>query len=237
MRLIVEPDAEAVARKGAHLVADFLAGNPEAVFAFPTGRTPLDMYDELVQKHRRGDSNWARVRLFSLDEYVGVPPTSPLSFHCYLWTHLASHVNICRENVHLHTSSPTDLTCRQYEENIREAGGIDLLVAGVGGNGHIAFNEPGSPFDSRTRIVDLSEHTLETMRATFGQQQLPRRAVTLGIGTILEVKRILLLAAGESKKAAVRGLIQGEVSQANPVSALWHHEDLTVILDAAAGGN
>src|SRR5262249_46220172 len=154
----------------------------------PTGRTPLDMYDELVQKHRTGASNWARARVFSLDEYVGVPPTSPLSFHCYLWTHLLSHVNICPENVHLHTSSPSDETCRQYEKKIHEAGGIDLLVAGVGGNGHVAFNEPGSSFDSPTRIVDLSEHTLGTMTATFGRRQLPKRAVTLGIGTILEAK-------------------------------------------------
>src|SRR5262245_9504065 len=167
MRLHVEPGAEALARKAARLVAGSISANPEIVLALPTGRSPLCMYAELVRIHRAEGLDFSRVRAFSLDEYLGVPATDPRSFHCYLWTHLLGQVNIRPENVRLSSGEADDAFCRQYEEDIRASGGMDLLIAGVGVNGHIAFNEPGCAFNSRTRIVELADSTIEHLRPAF----------------------------------------------------------------------
>jgi len=234
MRLILKPDGKAVALEAARIVADTISTILDVAIGLPTGRTPVGMYDELVRLHREARLDFSRVRIFTLDEYIGIPQNDPRSFYSYMWTRLLGRANVTPENIHLHSSTATQASCSQYEADIRAAGGIELLVAGVGRNGHIAFNEPGSPLDSRTRLVDLAQSTLEGMRDEFGDQEQPKQAVTIGIGTILEARRVLLLVAGESKKAALSGLIHGPIQACNPVSALRTHSNLTVIADPAA---
>jgi glucosamine-6-phosphate deaminase len=232
MRVFIEPDAATLSLNAARIVADTLSTQPDAVLALPTGRTPLGLYAELV----RINLNFSRARIFNLDEYLGVPSNNPRSFNSYLWTHLLSHVNVQRQNIYLLPSTANEDTCAAYEAEIRRAGGIDLLIAGVGTNGHIAFNEPGSPLDSRTRIVSLAPSTMANMRAVFPNDPIPNRAVTMGIGTILEARKILVLASGLSKKPALAGLLNGPVTTDNPISAVRLHADVTVISDQQAMG-
>ena len=165
--------------------------------------------ESLVRMHHENHLDFSRSRIFSLDEYIGVPPTDVRSFHSYLREQFLSRVNVLPGNVHLLPSSADDNDCRDYETAIREAGGIDLLIAGVGTNGHIAFNEPGSALDSRTRIVELEQATLAGMRAVFGDDDMPTHAVTVGLATILEARKILVLASGQTKRNALAGLLRG----------------------------
>jgi glucosamine-6-phosphate deaminase len=225
MRVLPEPPCS-LAREASRFIANAVSAKPELTLALPTGRTPLGMYSELVRSHWDDGLDFSRVRIFNLDEYVGLSSSDERSFTHYLWTHFLHHVNVRPENVHLISTN----ACDSYEDEIRAAGGIDLLIAGIGSNGHIAFNEPGAPFDSRTRIVDLAESTIERMRAVFPSNELPTRAATVGIATILEARRILVLAAGDAKKRAVSAMIRGPISADNPASVLRLHPDVTVIV-------
>jgi glucosamine-6-phosphate deaminase len=236
MRVHIEPDAGSLGRRAAGFVADFLLTTPKAVLALPTGRTPVGMYRELVGRHQNGGLDFSRARIFSLDEYKGVPPNDDRSFDHFLREHLLSRVNVLPENVHLLSSAADGIACQEYETEIRKAGGIDLLIAGVGTNGHIAFNEPGTPPNSRTRVVDLAQSTVANMRSVFGEDEVPTRAVTMGLGTILEARKILVLAAGQAKRKALAGLLSGPVTMENPISAVRLHPDATVIADQEAAG-
>ena len=234
MRVHEEPDRSALSRRAATVVAELVLARPDIVLALPTGRTPLGLYQELVRKHRDDGLDFSRSRIFSLDEYIGVPRKDDRSFQHYLGENFLSHVNVLPNNVHLLSSTADGDECRRYETEIRAVGGIDLLIAGVGTNGHIAFNEPGAPLDSRTRIVELALSTKTNMQAVFGSDEMPTRAVTMGIGTILEAKKILVLASGRTKEKALSGLLHGPVTRENPVSALRKHGDVTVIVDQEA---
>jgi len=234
MRVFIEPDQDALARRAAGCVADVLLAAPGAVLALPTGRTPLGLYRELVRMHHETLLDFSATRVFSLDEYIGVPPTDVRSFHSYLREQFLSRVNVVPDNVYLLPSSADDNDCQDYETAIRDAGGIDLLIAGVGTNGHIAFNEPGAALDSRTRIVKLAQSTLAGMQAVFAPDQMPTNAVTMGLATILEARRILVLASGQAKRKALAGLLRGSVTAENPVSAVRLHADATVVADRDA---
>jgi len=235
MRVHVVLDAEALARRAAEFVAEVLIAKPNAVLALPTGRTPLGMYRELARKHLEG-LDFSRTRIFSLDEYKGVSPKDERSFDHYLREHFLARVNVLPGNVRLLSSAADGSACTEYETEIRNAGGIDLLIAGVGTNGHIAFNEPGTSLQSRTRIVDLAQSTLANMRMVFGADELPTQAVTMGLGTILEARKILVLASGESKQRALARLLDGPVATENPISAVRLHADATVMADKSAMG-
>jgi glucosamine-6-phosphate deaminase len=234
MRVLVEPDIENLSRKAAEVVAQFLLVQPNATLALPTGRTPVGLYRELVRMHREEKLDFSRTTTFNLDEYIGVPPSDQRSFNHYLRRHFLSQVNIRSENVHLQSSTADNAVCADYERKIHADGGIDLLMAGVGTNGHVAFNEPGSALDSRTRIVALAESTRSNMLAVFRPDEMPTHAATIGIGTILEARRILVLATGHTKQRALAGLLHGPVTTGNPVSALRLHDDITVIADREA---
>jgi glucosamine-6-phosphate deaminase len=236
MRVLVAPDVPTLALEAATFVAQVVSSNPTAVLALPTGRTPIGLYRELVRMHRDENLDFSRAQVFNLDEYRGISPTDPRSFDAYLRHHFLSHVNVLPENVHLLSSTADDTACKRYESDIKAAGGIDLLIAGVGTNGHIAFNEPGAALDSRTRIVKLADSTLANMRAVFSPDEMQTHAVTMGIGTILEARKILVLASGETKERALAGLLNGPVTTDNPISAVRLHADVTVIADREASG-
>ncbi len=238
MRVLVTPDYRTLSRQAAEIIADAVRFEPRLTLGLPTGSTPLGMYEELVRKHSDENLDFSRVKTFNLDEYIGLAPGHPSSYHTYMHLHFFDHVRIPIKHIHIPDGAPgidTDRESIRYEQAIQQAGGIDLLVVGIGSNGHIAFNEPGSSFASRTRIVDLARETRANAGRYFASEdEVPRRAITVGIGTILESRRILLLASGSGKSDAVARALQGPVSEDMPASALQGHSDVTAILDAAA---
>jgi glucosamine-6-phosphate deaminase len=226
MRVIVLPDYETLSRHAARIVADAVRLKPELRLALPTGNTPLGMYHELARFYRDEHLDFSKVQTFNLDEYAGLPAGHPRSYRTYMQIHFISRVNVSEENVHI--PGPEAVA---FEDAIQAAGGLDLLIAGIGSNGHIAFNEPGSPFDSRTREVALAPETRANAAKHFGGELLvPRRAVTMGIGTMLEARRIVLLAHGAGKAAALDRALHGPISIESPASALRLHPNVTVLL-------
>ena len=235
MNVRIKADLAEVSREAADFVAGAIRRRPNLSLALPTGRTPLGMYEELVRMHREEHLDFSNVRFFSLDEYVGLPESDPRSFRSYLWSRLFQLTNSRRENITLAPSAGDD-DVDAYEQAILRAGGLDLLIAGLGANGHIAFNEPGSRFDSRTRVVSLADSTLDGMRNNFEEGELPRQAVTVGIGTILEVRGVLLLVSGNAKKDALSRVLHGPIQESVPGSALRLHSNVTVVADRVAAG-
>lgn len=238
MRVLVAPDYRTLSQQAADFAAEAVRVKPDLTLGLPTGRTPLGMYAELVRKHREDGLGFSSVRTFNLDEYIGLSPEHPQSYHAYMRDHFFNHVNVPGPNIDIPNGAPnidSEAESARYEDAIRGAGGIDLLVVGVGTNGHIAFNEPGSSLTSRTRVVTLAPETLANARQYFAiGVEVPQSAITMGIGTILEARRILLLASGHGKAEAVRRALQGPVSESLPASALQLHPDVTAILDKAA---
>ena len=239
MRVLVTPDYRTLSQTAADLLIKALRMKPDLKVGLPTGNTPLGMYEVLVKSHRDEHLDFSQMRTFNLDEYLGLLPDHPRSYHSYMQQHFFDHVNVAPTNIHIPDGSPgndADAESLRYEKSIENAGGIDVLIVGIGANGHIAFNEPGSAFDSRTRAVDLAPETIRNARQHFGGQPVPARAITMGVGTILEARRILLLAAGASKAAAVERALRGPVSASVPASALQMHPHVIAIVDEAANG-
>jgi glucosamine-6-phosphate deaminase len=235
VRIEIFDTYEAMSLRAAGLVADLIRRRPDAVLGLPTGSTPEGFYAAL------GGSgvSLARVRTFNLDEYVGLPREHPQSYHSFMREHLYDHVDLKPANIHIPDgmASDAEAECHRYEEAIRRAGGLDVVVLGLGPNGHIGFNEPGTPWNVRTRKVQLAEETRQANGRFFaGPDRVPREALTMGIGTILEARQVLLLASGGEKAEIVRRTVEGEPSVAVPATALQGHGNLTVLLDRAAAG-
>jgi len=222
---------DALSARAANLLLGAIRENPRIVLGLPTGRTPIGMYDRVVRECTREYHCFRDVTTFNLDEYVGVPPEHPASYCSFMQQHLFAHVDLDQSHTHLPNGMAPDLDaeCLRYEREIREAGGLELTFLGLGRNGHIGFNEPGSPFDARTRVVTLTESTRKANADLFPDGHVPTQAITMGIATILESKRIVLLVAGSGKEAALERLRSGEVSSEFPASALWMHQDVTVL--------
>jgi glucosamine-6-phosphate deaminase len=240
MRVLVTPDFRTLSQTATELAIKAIRSRPDLVLGLPTGNTPQGMYEELVRAHREQQVDFSRIRTFNLDEYLGVASAHPQSFHSYMRKHFFDHVNVDSANAYIPDGSPgidAEQESAMYEAAIHEAGGIDLLIVGVAANGHIAFNEPGSAFDSRTRVVDLAPETIANAQQHFRNEPAPRQAITMGIGTILEARRILLLASGADKADAVKRALQGPVSTACPASALQLHPRVIAIVDEAAAPN
>lgn len=231
--------AEAVAVKAADVCAEWLRRKPDLRLGLATGRTPLALYAELVRRHQREELSFARVVTFNLDEYLGIGPEHPQSFHRAMREALFSHIDIDPANTHLPCGDAADplAAAEDYESSIRDRGGIDLQILGIGRNGHIGFNEPGSSLGSRTRVKTLSVATLADNRLGNADATAPTMAITTGIGTILDAKALLLLATGPSKSAAVAAALEGPLSAACPASAIQLHPDATVLLDAQAAAD
>ena len=224
----------------AGLVASINASGRPAVLGLATGRTPIPFYAELIRLHRAGELSFARVVTFNLDEYLGLPAGHPESYHSFMRRELFDHVDIPAENVHIPDGTippdQLDAHCAAYEDAIRAAGGIDFQLLGIGRTGHIGFNEPGSPRDSRTRKVELDPITRQDAAPSFGGlDHVPTHAISMGCGTILEARRIALLAWGKGKAAIVKEALTGPVTDRVSASFLQGHPDAAFYLDAEAG--
>jgi len=237
MELIIQRDKEAAAALVARIVAHEIRTNPRTVLGLATGSTMEAVYEQLVRMHRETKLDFSGVRTFNLDEYVGLAPTDPNSYRHFMNEHLFRQVNIDLRNTHLPNGRAADLgaECRHYETLMQEAGGIDLQLLGIGKSGHIGFNEPLSAFRSRTREKALTPTTIKQNAPFFGgEDKMPRRAITMGVGTILDARRCLLLATGESKAAIIAQAVEGPITSMVSASALQLHARATVIVDEAA---
>jgi len=224
-------DYDVLSDRAAEIFLEAILRNPRVVLGLPTGRTPIRMYGRVVAACSRDYHCFRDVVTFNLDEYAGIERAHPGSYYTFMKQHLFDFTDIESSNAHIPNGAAADLAaeCAQYERDIAAAGGLDVTFLGLGSNGHIAFNEPGTPFDSRTRVVTLTESTRAANAPLFPEGDVPTHAITMGIGTILESKSIVLLASGEKKRDAIERLRSGEVSEDFPASALWNHADVTVL--------
>lgn len=233
MEIIIQPTAEAATSVAARTIARLLREKPNAVLGLATGSTPLLLYRELI----RMQLDWRQVTTFNLDEYVGLAPTHPQSYHSFMEEHLFRHINIAKKNIHIPDGLAKDIPkfCAKYEKQIRAAGGIDLQVLGIGTDGHIGFNEPTSSLASRTRIKTLTPQTRKDNARFFGNEDaVPHHCITMGIGTIMEARQNVLLAFGAGKARAIAEAAEGPITACNPASVLQMHPTVKVCLDPAA---
>jgi glucosamine-6-phosphate deaminase len=236
VEVVILPTAEAVCARGAEIVARLVAGKPDVVLGLPTGATPRPLYAELVRRHRAEGLSFARATTFNLDEYVGVAPAHPGSFRHYMDDVFFRHVDLAASRAHVPDGLAADVSasCAAYEAAIASAGGLDLVLLGLGEDGHVAFNEPTSSLASRTRIKTLSAASRAANQAAFGADPVPAHVVTMGLATIHGARRCVLLATGARKAPALAAMVEGPVTSMVPASALQLHANVTVLCDAAA---
>ncbi len=238
MQVIIRPAPEEATRVVARAVEKEVRAHPDTVLGLATGSTMERLYQLLVKKHKEEGLDFSLVRTFNLDEYVGLKPDDPHSYHAYMQEHLFRHINIDRRNTHLLDGTAPDLAaeCRRYEELIEHCGGIKLQLLGIGQDGHIGFNEPLSALQSRTRDKSLAPATLAQNARYFGDiAAMPRRALTMGVGTILACRRLFLLATGRSKAGIIAKAVEGPVTSMISASAIQLHPHCTVVVDREAG--
>ncbi|MEI8063725.1 MAG: glucosamine-6-phosphate deaminase [Verrucomicrobiota bacterium] len=240
MEVIIRPTETAAATLVARVIARELQARPQLVLGLATGRTMEKVYDELAREHREDGLDFSLCRTFNLDEYIGLPTTDSHSYRHYMNMQLFQRVDIDLRNTHLPDGMATDLKaeCAHYESEIRDCGGIDLQLLGIGRSGHIGFNEPLSALRSRTREKALTPMTAEQNASMFGgdASKVPRRAITMGVGTILEAHRILVLATGAEKADIVAKAVEGPITSMVSASGLQLHPHCTVVVDEAAAG-
>lgn len=224
-------DYETLSERAASILLDAVAEDPRTVLGLPTGRTPVGMYDRVISACAKEYHCFRDVTTFNLDEYVGIPRSHEGSYFTFMRRHLFDHVDIDPSRTNIPDGMARDLhaECERYEAAIAAAGGLRLTFLGLGRNGHIGFNEPGTPFGSRTRVVELTESTRIANAAHFEDGHVPERAITIGIGTILDSAHIVLLVAGHGKEKALERLKSGERDVAFPASALWTHPSVRVL--------
>src|SRR6478609_7961747 len=237
MEVVVMPSYEAMSLAAAKLVADVLNAKPNAVLGMATGSTPLGVYQELVRMHREDGLDFAQVTTFNLDEYVGLQRQHPQSYHYFMHENFFRHVNVAPGNIYIPSGTTSNYRsfCEWYESRIKECGGIDVQILGIGSDGHIAFNEPGSSLSSRTRLKTLAKQTIDDNARFFERpEDVPIYAITMGVGTILEARQILLLATGAKKADAVAAAVEGPVTSMITASALQMHPSTKAFLDEPA---
>ena len=240
MEVVIQLNDEAAAALAARIIARELRANPHLVLGLATGKTMERVYRNLVRLHQTEKLDFSLCRTFNLDEYVGLFPSDPNSYRYYMNHHLFRNVNVDPRNTHLPNGLAENLDeeCRRYEATIRRVGGIDVQLLGIGKAGHIGFNEPLSALQSRTRVKALTPTTLKQNAPNFGgEDNMPRRAMTMGVGTILESRRCLLLATGESKAKVIAKAVEGPITSMVSATALQLHPRCTVIVDEEAAAN
>ena len=243
MRLIIQPDYTGISQWAAeYVVSKINAAKPTAqkpfVLGLPTGSSPLGMYRALVAAHQAGRVSFEHVVTFNMDEYVGIPEEHPESYHTFMWKNFFQHIDIKKENVHILNGNASDLEaeCKAYEAAIEAVGGIDLFLGGIGPDGHIAFNEPGSSLRSRTRIKTLTSDTRIANSRFFDNDpnKVPVHALTVGVGTVMDAKEVLILVNGHNKAEALRAVVEGPITQKWTISALQMHEHGIIVCDESA---
>lgn len=237
MRVIIEKDAHAASTRAASFIINQVQQKPDSILGLATGSTPVQIYERLIERHQAGELDFSQITSFNLDEYVGLQPTDPNSYRFFMQEKLFSRINIQPENTHVPDGRALDFEnyCKQYERQIQDAGGIDLQLLGIGRDGHIAFNEPGSSLGSRTRLKTLTSETIKDNSRFFGGvEKVPRLAITMGVGTILETRKCILVAFGENKAHAISQAVEGPVTAQVTASALQLHPDVTVVIDEDA---
>ncbi len=237
MKVVILDSPAEVARYGADIFREQLQKKPDSVLGLATGSTPLSLYRELIDSNQRGEISFSEVRSFNLDEYMGLDPEHPQSYRYFMNREFFDHVDIDKRNTHVPPGNADDpfKACDDYEWAIRNSGGIDIQLLGIGRNGHIGFNEPTSCLVSRTRVKTLTRETIEDNARFFrDDEEQPQLSVTMGIGTIMDARLVVLLATGESKAAAVKAMVEGPVSAWCPASALQMHPATVLITDSAA---
>src|SRR6185503_12273582 len=230
MEVVIRRDYDQMSKAAAQIVVDVLNTKPNAVLGMATGSTPLGLYQELVRLHNSGEVDVSRGTTFNLDEYVGLPPNHAQSYHYFMHEHFFQHVNLPRHNINIPsgTTSNYPAFCAWYERRIEECGGIDLQILGIGTDGHIAFNEPTSSLSSRTRLKTLSKMTIDDNARFFERREdVPVYAITMGVGTILDARRLVLVASGKSKAKAIAQAVEGPVTSMVTASALQMHREAT----------
>ncbi len=239
MEVIVKRNYEEISQLAAQMIAQVVRDDPRAVLGLATGSTPLGTYKELIRMHKKEGLDFSQVVTFNLDEYVGLKRTHKQSYWTFMYHNLFKRINIPLENVHVPDGTTDDVEgyCAWYDDEIERLGGIDIQILGIGGNGHIAFCEPGTAIFSRTDWVALDRGTIEDNSRFFRRKaDVPRYAITMGIGTILEAREVVLLASKESKADAIAAAVEGPVTAMVPSSALQLHPNCTFIVDKAAAG-
>ncbi|MNO38044.1 Glucosamine-6-phosphate deaminase 1 [compost metagenome] len=237
MNILKFTSDEDFAQTGAGLIVSLLQSNPKAVLGLATGSSPVGVYAKLVEMHAKGIVSFAKASSFNLDEYVGLPGDHPQSYRSFMNEHLFNHIDIDLAKTHVPNGNAADLDaeCLAYDKLLEEGGPVDLQILGIGSNGHIGFNEPDASLTSGTHVVDLLPETLEANARFFdSREDVPRQAVTMGIGGILKARQIVLLVRGEEKAEAVKNALEGPISTQCPASLLQSHPNVVVLLDEGA---
>ena len=237
MLVEVLEDYEAISERASEIVTTHVRRKPDSVIGFATGGTPLGLYRRLIENHLHKGLDFSKITSFNLDEYVSLPPEHPQSYHYFMWENLFKHINVNPSKVYIPhgMADDVDFFCEWYEQQIKKAGGIDLQILGIGANGHLAFNEPGSSMGSRTRIKTLTQKTVRDNARFFeNPDEVPIYAITMGIGTIMDARTLLLIASGENKAEAVKNALEGPVTGICPATVVQMHRFAHVILDKAA---
>lgn len=237
MQIYRAKDYEDMSKKAANIIASQIVLKPDCVLGLATGSTPVGAYKNLVEKYEQGDLDFSQVTTVNLDEYKGLPRENDQSYYYFMHDNLFDHVNVKPENTHLPdgTKEDSDEECARYEELIRTLGGQDLQLLGLGHNGHIGFNEPDAIFEKATHCVDLQESTIEANKRFFASaDDVPKQAYTMGIGTIMQAKKILVVVSGEDKADTVAKAFFGPVTPEVPASILQFHKDVILVADEAA---
>ena len=243
MRVIIESDYQSLSKWAADYVAQRInqfqptSGHP-FVLGLPTGSSPLGMYRALIELNKQGVVSFKNVVTFNMDEYVGLPESHPESYHSFMFNNFFNHIDIPKENIHILNGNAEDLEaeCENYEKQIAAYGGIDLFLGGIGPDGHIAFNEPGSSLTSRTRVKTLTTDTIVANSRFFDNDvnKVPKTALTVGVGTVMDAKEVLILCNGHNKARALQHAVEGGVTQMWTISALQMHRHGIIVCDEAA---
>lgn len=239
MEIIIKKDYSDLSKEASRLIELEIKNNPNLILGLATGSTPLGTYKELIKKHKESNLDFSKITTFNLDEYLGISHDHPNSYYYFMYENFFKHININNENINIPNSNPENLEkyCKNYDKKIQELGGIDLQILGIGENGHIAFNEPNSEeLHLGTHVTNLTESTIKANSRFFNSiEEVPKQAITMGLGSIMKSKKILLLASGKNKAPIINKLLGLKaISTKNPASILLLHPNITIILDEEA---
>lgn len=237
MEVIICKDRKEASKKACEIMLEVIKSKESPVLGLATGSTPVDLYEYMVEDHKVNGTSYKNVRTFNLDEYFGLDITHPQSYHYFMCQHLFNHVDINMDNVHVPSGKGNVEEAAVEYNKMLEENPVDIQLLGIGSNGHIGFNEPGTSFDSVTSVVDLKQSTIEDNARLFFNgniDEVPTQAVSMGIANIMKAKKVLLLAFGEGKAKAVKGAIEGPVTTDLPASCLQNHDNVVMVMDEAA---